>query len=95
MNELEESAPCDFADVLPLDMQGRRGELESMGVVFGQIMANRMLIRCVLPSGWSKRPTGCSIQSELVDDQQRVRARIFYKPSVGDYVARLEIVDLQ
>lgn len=81
-----------FDDVLPVDMQGRREELERMGIAFGEVMANRMLICCALPPRWIKRATENSILSELIDERQRVRARIFYKPSVTDYVARVEVV---
>lgn len=83
----------DFCDVLPVDMQGRREDFELMGIVFGEVMANRMLIRCCLPKGWTKRATDSLVWSELLDEEQRVRARILYKPSVVDYLARLEAVE--
>lgn len=81
-----------FSDVLPVDMQGRRKEFEQMGIVFGEVMTNRMLISCVFPKGWSKRATNSLVWSELIDAEGQVRARILFRPSVADYTARIELV---
>ena len=59
-----------------------------MGIVFGEDVDD-LFVSCVLPEGWSKRPTDHSMWSDLVDNKDRVRARIFYKAAFYDRRAYL------
>jgi len=45
-----------------------------------------------LPPGWQLRATSHSMWSDLLDDQNRVRARVFYKAAFYDRRASMDIV---
>lgn len=79
-----------YSDVLPADMQGNREAFEKMGIVFGELSGDRVFITCQLPKGWQKRATDHAMWSELIDEQQRVRASIFFKASPHDYSAHMD-----
>lgn len=66
-------------------------QLESMGIVFGE-NADDLFVRVRLPEGWSKQPTSHSMWSNLIDDQGRTRAMIFYKAAFYDRDAHIDIV---
>ena len=68
-----------------------KSQFEAMGIVFGED-ADDLFINVTLPDGWKKRPTDHSMWSKLVDDKERVRARIFYKAAFYDRSAHIDIV---
>lgn len=79
---------------LPKEMLGcTRQDLEALGIVFGED-ADDLFVNVTLPKGWSKRPTEHSMWSDLIDDQNRVRARLFYKAAFYDRSAHLSLVDI-
>ncbi len=67
-----------------------REQLESMGIVFGSSQ-DVLFIEATLPAGWTKRPTNHSMWSDLVDDNNRVRASIFYKAAFYDRSAHISL----
>ncbi len=76
---------------LPVEcLHDGRGELEAAGVVFGEPCEDDPLF-CVaqLPAGWKKRGTDHSMWSDLIDDEGRVRATIFYKAAFYDRRAHM------
>lgn len=75
------------SDTLPTRVLTTNGKaiLESFGVKFiGPVEGDSLFQFCELPTGWSKRPTDHSMWSELVDEEGRVRAMIFYKAAFYD-----------
>ncbi len=73
------------SDVLPTEVRGNKAELEAAGVVFGDPVPGDPLFCSVqLPAGWQKQPTDHAMWSDLVDDQGRKRAGIFYKAAFYD-----------
>ncbi len=79
------------SDTLPSDMQcDTREVLESFGVEFlGQVQGDELFMYAKLPDGWSKKASGHSMWSYLVDEQGRERASIFYKAAFYDRKAHM------
>jgi hypothetical protein len=55
-----------------------REQLTALGFKFGADV-DELFVTCELPPGWKKRGTHHSMHSDLLDDQGRKRASIFYK----------------
>jgi hypothetical protein len=74
------------SDVLPTQISAElKKELESAGVKFGDPVENDPLFTYVeLPEGWKKQATDHAMWSNLVDDEGKVRAAIFYKAAFYD-----------
>lgn len=67
-----------------------RAYWEAVGVKIGApVEGDPLFTHVELPAGWSKRATGHSMHSELVDDRGRVRGGIFYKAASYDRRASL------
>lgn len=67
-------------------------QFEKMGIVFGdRPVGNDLFCEAVLPEGWHKEATAHSMWSDLVDDQGRRRASIFYKAAFYDRNAFMDI----
>lgn len=79
------------SDSLPVDGidAKKQAELEAMGFVFGDLM-DGLFIECKLPPGWKKVATNHSMWSELVDDQGKEQAMIFYKAAFYDRKAFIQ-----
>ena len=70
--------------MLPKEISGAtRDQLSSLGFKFGAD-ADELFVTCELPAGWTKRGTEHSMHSELLDEQGRKRAGIFYKAAFYD-----------
>lgn len=80
-------------EILPRD--GGMGKdsqpmLEKIGiVVHGQ--ADDLFYNVTLPAGWKKVATSHSMHSDLIDDQGRKRAGIFYKAAFYDRSAHISL----
>jgi hypothetical protein len=69
---------------LPKEIHGAtREQLTALGFRFGAD-ADELFVMCELPPGWTKRATDHSMHSELMDEQGRKRASIFYKAAFYD-----------
>lgn len=69
---------------LPKDcLLEHREQLEKLGFVFGEEIDD-VFVAVKLPAGWTKKPTDHSMWSDLLDDQGRKRAGIFYKAAFYD-----------
>jgi hypothetical protein len=69
---------------LPKKMLGcTRESLEALGFKFGADV-DELFVTCTLPAGWKKKATDHSMHSDLVDEQGRTRAGIFYKAAFYD-----------
>lgn len=69
---------------LPKKISGAtREQLEALGFKFGED-ADELFVHCELPAGWSKRGTDHSMHSDLLDEQGRKRAGVFYKAAFYD-----------
>ena len=81
------------SDTLPTNMTSEaKTILESYGVRFlGDVEGDNLFQYVDLPHGWTKRETGHSIHSELLDGKGRKRAKIFYKAAFYDRSAGLHI----
>jgi hypothetical protein len=79
------------SDTLPSEMApDTRAMLEKAGVKFlDPVEGDPLFVYAKLPDGWSKRATGHSMHSKLVDDRGRERASIFYKAAFYDRSASL------
>ena len=66
---------------LPKDMDRAIGE--KLGFIYGED-ADDIFVSVTPPAGWSLKATGHSMHSDLLDDQGRVRAGIFYKAAFYD-----------
>lgn len=84
MEALGQKAIVASAD-LPKDMAPHTQEevTKHTGIMFGDEV-NDLFVAVTLPEGWQKRGTDHSMHSELVDNQGRVRAGIFYKAAFYD-----------
>ena len=75
------------SDRLPIDMKmTTREELEAIGFVFGEKLDD-LFVQCKLPNGWTRRATDHSMWSDIIDDQGRERAHVFYKAAFYDLKA--------
>ena len=72
------------SSMLPKDIHGATLEqLTALGFKFGDDV-DELFVACDLPPGWTKRGTDHSMHSDLLDEQGRKRARIFYKAAFYD-----------
>ena len=71
---------------------GNREQFEKMGIVFGEPVDD-LFCDVQLPQGWRKERTDHSMWSNLLDDQGRIRASIFYKAAFYDRDAFLSIAE--
>ena len=70
--------------MLPKEINGAtREQLTAIGFKFGADVDD-LFVTCELPAGWTKRGTDHSLHSDLLDDQGRKRAGIFYKAAFYD-----------
>lgn len=74
------------SNVLPTKCpQADRKILEAAGIKFGEPhKGDPLFCTAVLPKGWKKRATDHTMWSELVDENGKVRATIFYKAAFYD-----------
>ncbi len=81
------------SDMLPRDIDKRvtREQLTALGFVFGPDIDD-VFVSARLPPGWTKRATDHSMNSEVLDEQGRVRATIFYKAAFYDRHADLRMM---
>lgn len=67
-------------------------ELEKAGIKrLGPVDGDDLFQRAELPAGWSIKQTDHSMWSNLLDDKDRKRARIFYKAAFYDRRATLHL----
>lgn len=65
--------------------EDRSATWEAMGITLGDVVEDDPIWTQVsLPAGWEIKPTEHSMWSDLVDDQERKRAAIFYKAAFYD-----------
>ena len=74
-------------ETLPKEIHGRE-VFEAWGVEFLQD-ADDLFVFALLPDGWKKKPTEHSMWTELLDEQGRCRAMIFYKAAFYDRSAHM------
>lgn len=67
-----------------------RAELEKLGFKFGEPIDD-LFIAVTLPAGWSKKATGHSMWSDLLDEKGRKRGSIFYKAAFYDRSAHMHL----
>ncbi len=80
-----------FKDVLPKKVNtGNRKDFENMGIVFGEDV-DSMFCKAILPENWKIKSTDHSMWFNLLDDQDRIRATMFYKGEAWDYDAFLNV----
>lgn len=69
---------------LPKNIMGAsRKQLEDLGFKFHEDVDN-LFVSCELPTGWTKTATDHSMHSNLLDENGRCRALIFYKAAFYD-----------
>lgn len=70
--------------MLPKEISGAtREQLTALGFKFGADV-DELFVTCELPPGWTTRGTDHSMHSDLLDEQGRKRAGIFYKAAFYD-----------
>lgn len=74
------------SEVLPTDgLKKHKALLERWGFTIGEPVSDDPLFtRATLPSGWKRRKTDHLMWSEILDEQGRVRLRLFYKAAFYD-----------
>lgn len=79
------------ATVLPRQGLGQQRALwEAMGIKIGDwVTGDDLFTNVTLPPGWTKRPTGHVLWTDLVDDKGRKRASICYKAAFYDRSAHI------
>jgi hypothetical protein len=76
---------------LPKQIEGAtREQLGALGFRFGADIDD-IFVECELPAGWSKQATDDSRHSHLLDEQGRIRGRIFYKAAFYDRSADMSM----
>ena len=83
-------------EMLPIEGTSKpeeRAAFERLGFVFGDVEPEQrpIFVACKFPKGWKKVPTEHSMWSQLVDDQGRERAMIFYKAAFYDRNAHMSL----
>lgn len=79
------------SSTLPIAMFGAtRQQLTALGFVFGEDV-DRLFVQCTLPPGWKKQATEHNMHSDLLDEQGRCRADIFYKAAFYDQRADMRM----
>lgn len=68
-----------------------REELTTIGFEFGRD-TDDLFVECKLPEGWKKVRTDHSMYSDLLDEQGRRRASIFYKAVFYDSKAEMSML---
>lgn len=70
--------------MLPKQVGGAtRKQLEALGFKFGDDF-DELFVKCEYPPGWQKRPADHPMHIDLVDEQGRKRAGIFFKATSHD-----------
>lgn len=67
-----------------------KAHFEAMGIKFHEVV-NDIFYRVTLPDGWRIVPTDHSMWSDLVDNEGKQRAMIFYKASPWDMQAHISL----
>lgn len=67
-----------------------REKLEQMGIKFGADVDD-LFVTVQLPEGWKKKATDHAMWSDLLDDNGRKRAAIFYKAAFYDRRAHISL----
>ena len=82
------------SEVLPTDVSPKcKASLEAAGVKFGEpVNGDPIFLNVTLPAGWKKERTDHSVHSDLLDEQGRKRAGIFYKAAFYDRSAQMHAV---
>ena len=79
------------SDTLPIEcVNATREQLESLGIQFGE-PTDDLFVNVCLPEGWTKARTEHSMHSDLLDEQGRRRAGIFYKATFYDRHADMHL----
>lgn len=88
--EREGQIEQSFKDTLPKEMRGcTRADFEAMGIEFLGPDEDELFLKVKFPPGWRKRATEHSMHTELLDNEGRVRANIFYKAAFYDRRANI------
>ncbi len=80
---------------LPTPSSEDKERLEQYGVIFHAQVDNDPYFQYVtLPEDWSKQEVqGHNHQSQLIDEQGNVLAKMFYKAVPYDYFAKIELIE--
>ena len=95
IEDQEKRGQTDFVsnNTLPIKCNYcERSQFEKMGIVFGENIDD-LFVEVQLPEGWKKEPTDHSMWSNLLDEQNRKRAMIFYKAAFYDRDAFINILN--
>jgi hypothetical protein len=82
-----EQATMVHSPVFPVQMRPNRKAYELAGFRFGNRL-DELFVEASLPHGWSLQPTGHYMHSDIIDDRNRRRGGVFFKPDVWDRRAR-------
>ena len=73
-----------------LPVQAQWDQLTQIGIVRGDPVDD-LFVNVTLPAGWTKRATEHNMWSDLLDEQGRKRAAIFYKAAFYDRSAHMTL----
>ncbi len=86
----EAHGQAQFVNSAVLPIECPRFELEGLGFVFGE-NHDDIFVNVIMPGGWSKKATGHSMWSDLLDAKGHVRGGIFYKAAFYDRSAHMHL----
>lgn len=78
------------AQQLPQYGTTNREDWESLGFNFGENV-DELFVAVTMPDGWKFERTDHSMHSNLLDEQGRIRAKMFYKAAVYDRRADIQL----
>jgi hypothetical protein len=79
------------SNILPTTIRGAtREQLTAFGFQFGQDMDD-LFVECTLPPGWTKKAGEWDTHNDLLDEQGRIRAFIYYKAAFYDRQAYMSL----
>ena len=80
-----------FDGVLPRKFNtGNIKDFQDMGIIFGENV-DEIFRKAILPEGWKIESTDHDMWFNLLDNQNRVRATMFYKVAAWDYDSFLNV----
>jgi len=68
---------------MPKELRPSREAFETLGFTFGEDV-DRFFVSATLPAGWTRSATSHAMHSDILDEQGRQRAGVFYKANPYD-----------
>lgn len=77
--------------LLAKEMIPSKEEWEKLGFIFTEIPEDNILINAILPNGWKIKATEHSMWNDIIDENDKIRGKMFYKASFYDRRAHMNL----